>query len=344
MKVLVTGTDGYIGTVLAPMLMGRGHDVIGLDTGFYREGWLYNHSMLPRPRCINKDIRQLQTEPLTGFDAVNHALTTLATGGFSTHDASLGHYGDRYAVLWVGTVFMFIGALPFSILILFMLRGRLDALRDPQIKTFAGYCLAFIVAAAVYWRVTADVPFGEALTHAAFNFVSLITTTGYASSDYSLWGPFIFACAFVATFLGGCSGSTSGAIKAYRFLILFELLANGLRKLIYPNSMQAVHYGDRHVSPEIQRAVVLFMASFAVIWLITTILLGATGLDLVTASSGALTALTNVGPGLGDIIGPAGNFAPLPDIAKWILTAAMLLGRLEILAVLVIFLPTFWRG
>jgi trk system potassium uptake protein TrkH len=279
---------------------------------------------------------------MSGFDAVNHAMTTLATGGFSTHDVSLGYYADRPAVLWVGTVFMFIAALPFSILILLALRGRRDALRDPQIRVFAGYCLAFVVAVAVYWRVASGVPFSEALTHSAFNFVSIITTTGYASGDYSMWGPFVVACAFFATFLGGCSGSTSGGMKAYRFLVMFELLANRLRKLVYPSSVQPVRYGDRPIDADMQSAVVLFISAFLVLWAAFTLLLAATGLDLTTASSGALTALTNVGPGLGTIIGPAGNFASLPDAAKWMLSLAMLMGRLEILAVLVLLSPVFW--
>jgi trk system potassium uptake protein TrkH len=237
---------------------------------------------------------------------------------------------------------MFIGSLPFSIMMLFALRGRLDALRDPQIRVFAGYAIAFSVAVAIYLRVKMDVPFFEALTHSTFNFVSVISTTGFASDDYSQWGPFAVACVFIATFLGGCSGSTAGAIKAYRFLILFELLANGLRRLIYPNVVLPVRYGDRTVDPDTQRAVVLFIASFFVIWAIGTILLGATGLDLVTATTGALTALTNVGPGLGDIIGPVGNFSTLPDSAKWVCTVLMLVGRLEILSVFVVFTPTFW--
>jgi trk system potassium uptake protein TrkH len=279
---------------------------------------------------------------MDGFDAVNHAMATLATGGFSTHDASFGAFADRPAILWIGTVFMFIGSLPFSIMMLFALRGRLDALRDPQIRVFAGYVVVFSVAVAIYLRVKTDVPFFDALTHSVFNFVSIITTTGFASDDYSAWGPFAVACAFIATFLGGCSGSTAGAIKAYRFLILFELLANGLRRLIYPNVVLPVRYGDRTVDPDTQRAVVLFIASFFVIWAIGTILLGATGLDLVTATTGALTALTNVGPGLGEIIGPVGNFSTLPDSAKWVCTVLMLVGRLEILAVFVVFTPTFW--
>ncbi|HEV2896783.1 MAG TPA: TrkH family potassium uptake protein [Pseudaminobacter sp.] len=279
---------------------------------------------------------------MSGFNALNHAMATLATGGFSPHDTSFARYAATPAILWIGVVFMFIGALPFSIMILFAVRGRFDALRDPQIRVFAGYCIVFTVAVAVYLRVQLGMPFFQALTHSAFNFTSIITTTGFASDDYTLWGPFAVACFFVATFLGGCSGSTTGGIKAYRFLILFELMANGLRRLIYPNTVLPVRYGDRTVDPDMQRAIVLFIAAFFVIWAITTILLAATGLDLVTAMTGALTAMTNVGPGLGPIIGPVGNFSSLPDAAKWILSAAMLLGRLEILAVLVIFTPTFW--
>lgn len=279
---------------------------------------------------------------MEAFDAVNHAMSTLATGGMATSDTSFIRYADEPAILWVGTVFMFVGSLPFSIMILFAVRGRLDALRDPQIRVFAGYCIVFAVSVAVYLSLRTGMPFLTALTHTAFNFMSVISTTGFASDDYTLWGPFAVACIFVATFMGGCSGSTTGGIKAYRFLILFELLANGLRRLIYPNSVTPVRYGDRIVDADMQRAVVLFIASFFVLWAIGTILMAATGLDLVTSMTGVLTALTNVGPGLGPIIGPVGNFSSLPDAAKWISSAAMLLGRLEILAVLVVFTPTFW--
>jgi trk system potassium uptake protein len=280
---------------------------------------------------------------MTGFDAINHALTTVSTAGFSTHDASFGYFGDNLAILWVGTIFMFIGALPFSIMIVLVLRGRFDALGDPQIRVFAAYCLAFILATAIYVRVSTGMPMTEAFTHSAFNFTSIITTTGYASQDYTAWGPFAVSCAFVATFLGGCSGSTAGGIKAYRFLILYELFANGLRRLVYPNTVVTVRYGDRPVPDEVQRAVVLFISAFFVLWAILILLLAATGLDLVTATSGALTSMTNVGPGLGPIIGPAGNYSSIPETAKWILSLAMLLGRLEILAVLVVFTPVFWR-
>lgn len=279
---------------------------------------------------------------MSSFDAINHALSTISTAGFSTHDASMGYYADMPAVLWVGTIFMFIGALPFSILVLFIVRRHLEALGDPQIRLFAAYVGFFVIAGTIYLRVVANEDLFDAFTHSTFNFVSILTTTGYVSDDYSQWGPFALACAFVATFLGGCSGSTTGGIKAYRFLILFKLFANGLRRLVYPNAVVSVRYGSRPVDEDMQRAVVIYISAFIVIWGIIIILLAATGIELVTAVTGALTALTNVGPGLGEVIGPAGTFAPLPDLAKWILSLAMLLGRLEILAVLVIFTPVFW--
>ncbi|HEU4985668.1 MAG TPA: potassium transporter TrkG, partial [Rhizobiaceae bacterium] len=235
-------------------------------------------------------------------------------------------------------------AIPFSILILFAVRGRLDALRDPQIRVFLGYVAAFVFTVAIYRRTTAGVPFGEALAHSAFNFVSIITTTGYASDDYSLWGPYAVVAAFFATFLGGCSGSTAGGIKAYRFYILGKMLANGLRQLIHPHVVLSIRYGNRRVDSDMQRSVVLFMTAFLLAWVASTMALAAGGLDLVTASTATLTALTNVGPGLGETIGPVGNFVPLDSYAKWILSFMMLLGRLEIVAVLVLLMPSFWRN
>lgn len=281
---------------------------------------------------------------MKGFDAINHAMTTVATGGFSTHDTSFVRYADNPVILWTASIFMFIGGLPFSIMILFAIRGRIYALSDPQIRVYAGYTLAFVAMVAVYLRFTRDMTFFEALTHATFNIVSIITTAGFASEDYTYWGPFAVACIYVATFLGGCSGSTTGGIKAYRFLILYQLMRNGLRRLVYPSMVQPVRYGDRTVEVDMQRAVVLFVCLFAVVWTIITVMLAATGLDLITALTGSLASLTNVGPGLGPIIGPMGNFSSFSDAAKWICSAAMLLGRLEILAVLVIFSPVFWRG
>lgn len=281
---------------------------------------------------------------MQGFNAINHAMTTVATGGFSTHDTSFLRYSENNAILWTSSIFMLIGGLPFSVMILFALRGRYDAMRDPQIRVYVCYTLAFAVIVAIYLRATRDISFFDAITHSTFNLISIITTTGFASDDYLLWGSFAVTCIYVATFLGGCSGSTTGGIKAYRFLILFQLMRNGVRRLIYPNMVQPVRYGDRTIDQDMQRAVVLFISSFFVLWAIFTVLLGATGLDYLSASTGALASLTNVGPGLSAQIGPMGNYADIPDAAKWLCSAAMLLGRLEILAVLVIFSPVFWRA
>lgn len=280
---------------------------------------------------------------MEGFDAVNHAMTTISTAGFSTHDASMGYYADNPAILWIAVVFMFVGALPFAILMMLAVSGGADSLRDPQIRLFAGYVAFFVAAATLYASVSGRIPPAEAFTHAAFNFVSLLTTTGFASADYAAWGPFAAIAAFLATFPGGCSGSTSGGVKAYRLVILFSLIANGLRRLVYPSSVQSVRYGARPVDEAMQRAVALYLFAFLFVWLAAAALLGAAGLEPVTAVTGALTALTNVGPGLGGAIGPAGNFSAVPDAAKWVLAGVMLMGRLEILAVLVILTPTFWR-
>lgn len=279
---------------------------------------------------------------MNGFDAVNHAMTTLATGGFSTHDASFGYFASNAAILWVGTIFMFLGGLPFSAMMLLFVQRHHRALRDPQIPVYAMYTAVFVAAVTVY-LIASGAAFGGSFNHAAFNIVSLITTTGFASTDYGLWGPFALACIFVVTFLGGCSGSTAGGIKAYRFIILFEMMNVGFRQLVYPHGISKVRYGSESLDESMQNSSVLFIAAFFVSWGVFIVLLSATGLDIVTALTGALTALTNVGPGLGEVIGPAGNFAALPDSAKWILDVAMLLGRLEILAVLVLVSSAFWH-
>ncbi|AKI00438.1 Trk-type K+ transport system, membrane component [Hoeflea sp. IMCC20628] len=279
---------------------------------------------------------------MSGFDAINHAMTTMATGGFSTHDASFGAFQSA-GLVWTATIFMAIAGLPFSVLILFAVRGRLDALRDPQIYAYAGLVVVLSLTIALSLRLSQDESFGMALTHSAFNVVSVITTTGFASTDYTKWGPLAVVILFMATFLGGCSGSTAGGIKAYRLVIIYGSIRAGLMRLIYPNSVRPVRYGSVAVEPDMQRTVFLFVCAYVGIWALGSIALAATGLDVETAISGSITALANVGPGIGPVIGPAGNFSSLGDPAKMILVFLMLLGRLEILAVLVLLLPAFWR-
>lgn len=276
------------------------------------------------------------------FDAINHAMSTVATGGFSTHDASFAYFGS-IPLLWTATFFMALCSLPFSILIVLVVRGRLDALRDPQIIVFLGYLSAFSIAVAIYHRLANGIEFHLALAHSFFNITSILSTSGYASEDYSLWGPFVVMVAFIATFMGGCSGSTAGGIKAYRFVVLFNAIRSGLNKLIYPNAIYAVRYGNNTVDADTQRAIFLFFTTYILLWVLGSLGMGALGYDFITAASAVITCLSNVGPGLGSLIGPAGNFSTLQNPELYLLSLMMLLGRLEVLTVLVILTPIFWK-
>jgi trk system potassium uptake protein TrkH len=280
---------------------------------------------------------------MSRFDALNHAMATVATGGFSTHDASFGYF-NSLPLLWAGTIFMTLCSLPFSVLIVFAVRGRLDSLRDPQIVVFLAYLAAFSIAIAVYHRLQNGVPFDAALAHSFFTVSTILSTTGFASEDYTLWGPFVVAMAFFMTFMGGCSGSTAGGIKAYRFIILFNLIRTGLYKLTYPNGIHAVRYGAMTVDPDLQRTVILFFVAYLGLWVSGSLAMAAMGYDVLTSTSAVITALSNVGPGLGSIIGPAGNFSTISDPALYLLSLMMLLGRLEVLTVLVVLTPLFWKS
>jgi trk system potassium uptake protein TrkH len=279
---------------------------------------------------------------MTLLDAIVHGMTSLATGGFANSDASFGAYAGQYHLLWMSSLFMLLGALPFVLYIRVLRGSRLALWRDQQVQGLL-FLLALVIIGVSLWRVWLGTPPFEALTHVAFNVISVVTTTGYASDDYSLWGPLAYVAFFYLTFVGGCSGSTSGGMKIFRFQVAFILLRNQLRFLIHSHGVFASRYNGQPLTDDITRGVVAF--SFFFFLTIAGLALGLAlmGLDFTTALSGAATAVANVGPGLGEVIGPAGNFAPLPDAAKWLLSLGMLLGRLEILTVLVLLTPMFWR-
>ncbi|MEM7692830.1 MAG: TrkH family potassium uptake protein [Pseudomonadota bacterium] len=276
------------------------------------------------------------------FDAICHAMTTVATGGFSTHDRSFGFFEDA-RILWAAVFFMIVGALPFVLYVEFLVRGRFSLWRDWQVRTFFGGVITIIIMLAVWLEYTRNIEFQEAITQAAFNVVSIVTTTGYASDDYAVWGPFAFGVFFILTFIGGCSGSTTGGIKVYRFIIAFQALRRAFTKLVYPNAVQPLRFGDKVIEQDVFDSVVIYFVAFFLIFALTILALSLAGQDFVTALTGAQTALTNVGPGLGETIGPAGNFAPLGEFELWLLSFVMLLGRLEIMTVLILFTPVFWR-
>ena len=276
------------------------------------------------------------------LDAIVHGMTSLATGGFANSDASFGAYAEQPWLLWMGSFFMLSGALPFVLYIRFIRSSRSALWKDQQVRGLLKLLLAAIVILSA-WRVFQGDNWFVSLTHVTFNVVSVVTTTGYASDDYTLWGTLPIAAFFYLTFIGGCSGSTSGGMKIFRFQIAMLMLRNQLRYLIHANGIFTTRYNQQPVTSDISRSVVAFSFFFFITIAVLALGLAALGLDLVTALSGAATAVANVGPGLGDTIGPAGNFTSLPDAAKWLLCVGMLMGRLEILTVVVLMTPMFWR-
>jgi trk system potassium uptake protein TrkH len=280
---------------------------------------------------------------MSAFDAVNHAMTTIATGGFSTHDASFAYF-DSAAIDWTAVAFMTAGGLPFIALIRMIRRSRAALVRDIQAQGYCYFLLAASLLLAITRTTTSEADFGEALRQAAFSVVSIVTTSGYATTDYQSWGAYAVGAFFILTFVGGCSGSTAGGIKIYRIQILWMLATAHLTRLVTPSQAVVVSYSTRRVTDEIEIAILTFLVAMLVSTAVITTILAFMGLDLVTAVSGAATALANVGPGLGPIIGPAGNFSSLPDGALAVLSLAMILGRLEFFTLLVMLTPAFWRG
>jgi len=277
---------------------------------------------------------------MTGFDAVTHALTTMPTGGYSTHDASFGYFDS--SLQWACAGFMLLGGLPFILYVRALLQRRYDFREDDQVRGILA--LLFVsIGVLTAWLVAAtgwNAP--DSLRHVTFNVISVITTTGYASTDYTTWGSFAVGSFFFLTYLGACAGSTSGGVKMMRLRVAASAMNKQFKQLIHPSGVFNAQYQGDIVSDEVVRSVLTFLFIFVAGNVVLTGALALCGLDFATAVSAAATATANVGPGIGDIIGPAGNFASLPDLAKWLLSAGMLLGRLEFLTVMVLFTSTFW--
>lgn len=281
---------------------------------------------------------------MSTFDAVTHGMTSVATGGFANYDASFGYFNDKPWLLWFSSLWMLLAALPF-VLYVGLLRGdRWALLKDPQVRALCWLVLIAVSWLTVYQYWHNDRAWFDAMTHSLFNVVSIITTCGYASEDYTLWGNFAFVLFFYLTFSGGCSGSTSGGLKIFRTQLAGFLLLKQLKTLIHPKAVWTQRYGSKKVDDELLGAILGFCFIYFATIAALAMLLAMFELDFITALSSAATAVSNVGPGLGDIVGPAGNFAGLPDGAKWLLSIGMLAGRLEILTLLLLFSPMYWRN
>lgn len=276
------------------------------------------------------------------FDATVHAMTTIATGGFANYDSSFG--GFPRGVEYVSVLFMLLAALPFVRYVQMLSGSAMPMFRDSQVRAFLGTALLISLVLLLWLTFGRGAGFETSFRNALFNAVSILTGTGYASADYMQWGSLAVVIFFFVGLIGGCAGSTSCSIKIFRYQLLMASISVQLRQLYAPHGVFEPRYEGRKVAEDVLSSVMAFFVMFFVSLGVFAILLGMTGLDFITSISGAATALGNIGPGLGPEIGPSGNFAGLNTSAKWILAAAMLIGRLELMAVFVLFTGRFWRS
>ncbi|WAH61505.1 TrkH family potassium uptake protein [Pseudomonas silvicola] len=344
------GGIGFIGMAVAILPLLR----VGGMRLFQTESSDRSEKVMPRSHMVAKSIVLVYigitalgslafwAAGMSLFDAINHAMSAISTGGFSTSDQSLAKWSQP-AVHWVAVVVMILGSLPFTLYVATLRGNRRALLKDEQVQGFLGLLLVtWLVMTTWYWWTT-QLPWWDALRHVALNVTSVVTTTGFALGDYSLWGNFALMLFFYLGFIGGCSGSTAGGVKIFRFQVAYILLKANLNQLIHPRAVIRQKYNGHRLDEDIVRSILTFSFFFAITISGIALALSLLGLDWMTALTGAASTVSGVGPGLGETIGPAGNFASLPSAAKWILSGGMLLGRLEIITVLVLCMPAFWR-
>ena len=275
------------------------------------------------------------------FDSITHSMTTIATGGFSNYNESIGFF-NSFSIEISAMIFIILGSLPFIAYIKFLNGNRRIFFSDIQIRTFLKIILISILILSIYLFLdnSSELNFRTVL----FNVISILTGTGYVNAQFDSWGGFPLIIFIGLMFIGGCAGSTTCGIKIFRLQILYSFVLNQLKKIIYPKGIFVLKYNQSPVDDKFTSSIISFIYMYLVIFFTITVLLSLTGLDIITSISGAATSISNVGPGLGSTIGPNGNFSSLPDISKWILSFGMILGRLELFAILVLFLPSFWRN
>ncbi len=280
---------------------------------------------------------------MTIFDSFAHALSTISSGGFSTHSNSFQFYANKPLIELTAIIFMIISGLPFFTIIRSLLHDKLLFFKDTQIQTYLLIIALSTILLATFFILTKDMSFTNAINKALFNGVSMLTGTGFTNTNTAAWGGFGLTTIFFLMMIGGCAGSTTSGLKIFRINALYAVAKSQIRHLIHPSGVFAPKYGKITLEQEAILSILSYFFIFTIILAITTLALSYTGLDLTTALSATIAALSNVGPGFSNIIGPEGNYATLSNSAKWILSACMLIGRLEIFTILVIFSPLFWR-
>ena len=275
------------------------------------------------------------------FDSLTHSMTTIATGGFSNYNESIGFFNSA-SIEISAMVFIILGSLPFIAYIKFLNGNKRIFFSDIQIKTFLKIIFLSIIILSIYLVINETAQFN--LRSIFFNVISILTGTGYVNAQFDDWGGFPIILFLGLMFIGGCAGSTTCGVKIFRVQILYSFVINQIKKIIYPKGIFVLKYNQNPVDNKFISSIISFIYLYLVIFFVISALLSLTGLDFITSISGAATSISNVGPGLGSIIGPNGNFSTLPDISKWILSLGMIMGRLELFAILVLFLPSFWKN
>ena len=277
------------------------------------------------------------------FDSLTHSMTTIATGGFSNYNESIGYFNSPTIEI-TSIIFIILGSIPFIAYIKFLSGDKKIFISDSQIKLFIKIIIISILI-LFFYLVLQNKNFEEiSLRAISFNVVSILTGTGYVTKEFDNWGSFPLIFFLILMFIGGCAGSTTCGIKIFRVQILYLFLINQLKKIIYPRGIFIIKYDNSSVDEKFMASIISFIYLYIIIFFVITALLSLSGLDFITSISGAATSISNVGPGLGTIIGPNGSFYLLPDFSKWVLSIGMILGRLELFAILVLFLPSFWRN
>ena len=275
------------------------------------------------------------------FDSLTHSMTTIATGGFSNYNQSIGYFNSIYIEI-SSMIFIILGSIPFITYIKFLNGNKKIFTNDTQIKSFLKIIILSVIILSFYLVLTNNENYS--FRSIFFNTISILTGTGYVNAEFDSWGSFPITIFLTLMFIGGCAGSTTCGVKIFRIQILYLFILNQLKKIIYPKGVFLIKYDQNSVDEKFVASIISFIFFYFVIFFILAALLSLTGLDFITALSGAATSISNVGPGLGPIIGPNGDFSSLPDISKWVLSVGMILGRLELFAILVLFLPSFWKN
>ena len=277
------------------------------------------------------------------FDSFTHSMTTIATGGFSNYNDSIGHF-KSLSIEISSMFFIILGSLPFIAYIKFLNGNRKIFISDIQIKSFIKIIIFSVIILFIYLALQNRDISAINIRAIFFNVISILTGTGYVTGEFDGWGNFPLIFFLTLMFIGGCAGSTTCGVKIFRIQILYLFILNQLKKIIYPKGIFLIKYDKNNVDDKFMASIISFIYLYLIIFFLITAFLSLSGLDFVTAISGAATSISNVGPGLGSTIGPSGNFSSLPDVSKWILSLGMILGRLELFAILVLFLPSFWRN